>query len=81
VDADECWAMRTHRVHESRPPDGLACRHLPEDAGPTICIPLGPTTRPYGLIVVGADETNAVHGRAFADRLGPFLTRPVVTSA
>ena len=80
LDADECWAMRTHHVHESRPPDGLACRHLPEDADPTICIPLGLATRPYGLLVVAADGAHAANARAFADRLDPFLTRSVATA-
>lgn len=77
IDADECWAMRTHHVHESRPPDGLACRHLADDAGPTICIPLGLATRPYGLLVVGDGNAHLAHARSFADRLGPFLARTV----
>lgn len=72
---DECWAMRTHHVHESRPPDGLTCRHLPDTAEPTICVPLGLATRPYGLLVIGADGTHLAQAVAFAERLGPFLGR------
>jgi hypothetical protein len=77
-DADECWAMRTQRVHVSRPPAGLACDHLGDDAAPTICVPLGLATRPYGLLVVEADGVPAVaHATAFADRLGPLLARTI----
>ncbi|MFM8973035.1 MAG: hypothetical protein ACKOOG_10450 [Actinomycetota bacterium] len=77
VDADDCWAMRTHHVHESRPPDGLACRHLAHDEPPTLCVPLGVSSRPYGLLIVGGDGGHAAHARAFADRVGPFLGRSV----
>lgn len=75
ITADECWGMRTHRVHESRPPEGLTCRHLPADAEPTICIPLGLATRPYGLLMVGASGVQLTQAIAFAERLGPFLGR------
>ena len=77
IDADDCWAMRTHRVHASVPPTGLTCHHLAADPEPTICIPLGLAIRPYGLLVIGADgPTHLAHAAALAERLGPLLVRP-----
>lgn len=70
---DDCWATRTNRVHESTGVDGLSCRHV-DPAVPTICIPLGMASRPFGVAVVQASGEAAVrHAHALADRLGPLL--------
>jgi PAS domain S-box-containing protein len=79
IDADDCWGMRTHRVHLSRRDDGLACAHLDPAIPAAICIPLGLATRPYGLLVVQADDgAHLDHARALADRLGPLLARVAI---
>ena len=76
IDADDCWAMRTHRVHESVPPTGLTCPHIASDPEPTICIPLGLAIRPFGLLVVRAGGPGHVnHATALAERLSPLLAR------
>ena len=69
-DVDDCWALRTHRVHRSDGAGGLRCHHV-GPAGDTICIPLGSSTAPSGLIVLHAgDEATLRHAHALADRLG-----------
>jgi diguanylate cyclase (GGDEF)-like protein/PAS domain S-box-containing protein len=35
----DCWALRTGRPHASVA-GGTSCRHVPEDRGPTLCVPL-----------------------------------------
>jgi PAS domain S-box-containing protein len=73
---DECWALRTHRVHRSTADDGLTCHHLTESIG-TICLPLGLATDPFGLVVLSTDADPALrHAQAVAERLGPLLERP-----
>jgi PAS domain S-box-containing protein len=75
-DVDDCWALRAHRVHHSDGVSGLRCHHV-GPAGDTICIPLGSSTAPSGLIVLHAgDEATLRHAHALADRLGPLLLRP-----
>jgi PAS domain S-box-containing protein len=79
IDADDCWGMRTHRVHLSQQDDGLACAHLGPEVPAAICIPLGLATRPYGLLVVETDDgAHLDHARALADRLGPLLARVAI---
>lgn len=76
IDADDCWAMRTHRVHASVPPTGLTCHHVASEPEPTICVPLGLAIRPYGLLVVRADGPgHLAHATALAERLSPLLAR------
>jgi hypothetical protein len=76
IDADDCWAMRTHRVHASVPPTGLTCPHVAADPEPTICIPLGLAIHPFGLLVVHADGAgHLAHATALAERLSPLLAR------
>ena len=82
VDAEDCWAMRTHRVHVSRRDEGLVCAHLDPATTSAICIPLGLATRPYGLLVVLAEDgAHLDHARALADRLGPLLGRVAIPTA
>ena len=76
IDAADCWAMRTHRVHASVPPTGLTCPHLAADPSPAICIPLGLAVDPFGLLVVRAEGPgHLAHATALAERLSPMLTR------
>ncbi|MFM7272168.1 MAG: PAS domain-containing protein [Actinomycetes bacterium] len=77
-DVDDCWALRTHRVHRSDGAGGLRCHHTGE-GGDAICVPLGLATAPFGLIVLQAgDEATLRHAHALADRVGPLLQRPDV---
>ena len=82
IDADDCWAMRTHRVHASAPPTGLACHHVAQDEESTICIPLGLAIRPYGLLIVRAGgAAHLTHATALTERLSPLLARPAGPTA
>jgi PAS domain S-box-containing protein len=57
LQADGCWALRTHRAHTSNGWVHLRCEHLAHIPHPTACLPLLLGGRAIGLLVLTAGPT------------------------